>query len=253
MQPSRPVGNHTRQQIDETATETRSTSHEPIEHGSHHQEGRLNHDPERLPAADRRRKSPTASPQSSSAEPDIDRSSTTATNSHRIDKERRQDTSVWTTDRDTRNWGLESTQNPIEPGELGIAETPAIDEGVNHSSHGTELSQWDTDPFGLTDIDPGFSELDESVAGPLEEVGLGGNSTDWGNEIVGEEPVNDLEIGFDGLGIEEFTECEEVMGGLPGLDVESGSNPLFPETETNFTEEHTMDDWLTFHNLGGWS
>jgi hypothetical protein len=36
------------------------------------------------------------------------------------------------------------------------------------------------------------------------------------------------------------------MGGLPGLDVEPGSNTLFPETENNFTEEHTMDDWLTF-------
>lgn len=246
MQPSRPVGNHTRQQVDETATEPRSTSHEPIEHGSHHQEGRLNHDPERLPAADRRRKPPTSSPQSSNAEPDIDRSSTTATNNHRIDKERRQDAFVWTTDRDTRNWGLESTQDPIEPGELGVAETSAIDVGVNHSSHGTELSQWDTDPFGLTDVDPEFSEFDESVSEPLEQVRLGRTNTDWEPGIVDEEPVSDLEIGTEGLGFEEFAECAEAMDGLPSLDIEPGSNPLFPETESNFTDDHTMDDWLTF-------
>jgi len=246
MQASRPVGNHTRQQIDETATEPRSTSHEPIEHGSHHQEGRLNHDPERLPAADQRRKPPTSSPQSSGTEPDIDRSSTTATNSHRIDKERRQDDPVWTTDRDTRSWGPESTQEPIEPEGLGVAETPAIDVGVNHSSHGTELSQWDTKLFGSTDVDPGFSELDESVSEPLEQVRLGGTNTDWEPGIVDEEPVSDLEIGTEGLGFEEFAECAEAMDGLPGLDVEPGSNTLFPETENNFTEEHTMDDWLTF-------
>jgi hypothetical protein len=245
-QPSRPVANHTRRQVDETHGEPRWTASEPIEHGGHQQSSRLYHDHERLPAADRRRHPANPSVHASGADPDLDHSSTAATDDYSRREERGHDDVTWNGGCDTRGWESEIAQIPNEPEDLGVVAPPTIDQGVPHVSHEWSPAQWDTDPFGLTDVDSGFDAVDESVAEPLEAVGLGRTNTDWEPGIVDEEPVSDLEIGTEGLGFEEFAECAEAMGGLPGLDVEPVSNPLFPDTERDFTEEHTMDDWPTF-------
>jgi hypothetical protein len=64
-------------------------------------------------------------------------------------------------------------------------------------------------------------------------------------DVPMEESVMDPELGAERLGLDEFGEPPADGFSTPGVDIESGSNPLLPDAESFFPEE-AEDDWLTF-------
>ena len=137
-------------------------------------------------------------------------------------------------------------EEPIGAQDMGIVDEPAVDVGMDSSPPQWEPPQWDADPFGLTDVDPGFSEPEEPVVKPVAQSYLDFGVSDWEPEVPIEEPVMDPEVGEEMLGLDGLAEPPDEAAGLPGLDAETGSNPLLPEGESFFPEEDAEDDWLTF-------
>lgn len=149
-------------------------------------------------------------------------------------------------DRRSLDWEPVMDEEPIGPQDVGIADEPAVDVGMDYSPPRWEPQQWDADSFGLTDVDPGFSELEESAVEPVEQPELGFGRSDWESGVLIKEPVIDPEIGVETLGFDGFEEPPEGSIDLSGFDVENRSNPLFSEAESSFPAEDGKDDWLTF-------
>jgi hypothetical protein len=153
---------------------------------------------------------------------------------------------VRSSNRCSLGWEPVMGEEPIGLQDVGVAKEPAVDGELNHSPPRWEPPQWDADPFGLRDVDPGFSELEESVVEPVDQPELGLGMSDWEAGVSIEDPVVDAETGAEMVGLGEFTEPPESAVGLPGPDVENGSNPLLPDAESFFPEEDEKDNCLTF-------
>lgn len=143
-------------------------------------------------------------------------------------------------DRHSHGWEPIMDAEPIGPQDMGVADEPAVDVGIGYSP------QWDADPFGLTNVDPGFSVPEEPLVEPVEQPGLGFGMSDLVPDVPMEEPVMDPELGAEMLGLDEFAEPPADGVSIPGLEAESGSKPLLPDAESIFPEEEAEDDWLTF-------
>lgn len=137
-------------------------------------------------------------------------------------------------------WEPVMDEEPTEPQDVGIIDEPTVDAGLDRSP-----LRWEGDPFGLPDVAAGFSGVEEQVVEPVEQPGLGFGISDLEPDVPMEEPVMDPELGAERLGLDEFAEPPADGFSMPGVDVESGSNPLLPDAESFFPEE-AEDDWLTF-------
>ncbi|ELZ21068.1 hypothetical protein C475_18958 [Halosimplex carlsbadense 2-9-1] len=143
-------------------------------------------------------------------------------------------------------WEPGMDEEPIGLQDTSRADEPAADVGMDYSPPQWESPQWDADPFGLADVDSGFSEPEEPVFEPVAQSDLGFGMSDWEPEVPIEKPVIDPDVGAEMLGLDGFAEPADEAAGLSGLDAETGSNPLFPDGESFFPEEDLEDDWLTF-------
>jgi len=132
------------------------------------------------------------------------------------------------------------TQNVV------VVDEPAADVGVDYSPPRWNPSQWDADPFELSDFDPGFSEPEQPVVEPVGQSDLGFEAFDWKPDVAIEESVVNPEIGEEMFGLDGFTEPHEESVGLPGLDTDNDSTPLFPDATNFFPNEDEEDDWLSF-------
>lgn len=129
---------------------------------------------------------------------------------------------------------------------VGVVDEPAVDVGMDYSPPRRDPSQWDADPFGLSDFDPGFSEPEQAVVEPVGQSDLGFEAFDWKPGVPIEEAVVDPEISEEMIGLDGFTEPQEDSVGLPGLGADNGSTPLFPDADNFFPDEDGEDDWLSF-------
>jgi hypothetical protein len=129
---------------------------------------------------------------------------------------------------------------------VGVVDEPAVDMGMDYSLPRWDSPQWDVDSFGLSDFDPGFSEPEQAVVEPVGQPALGFEAFDRKLDVSIEESMVDPEIGEKMFGLDGFTESQEESVGLPGLDTDNGSTPLFPDAENFFPDEDLEEDWLSF-------
>ncbi|MFC7043954.1 hypothetical protein [Halonotius sp. GCM10025705] len=115
---------------------------------------------------------------------------------------------------------------PIEPRDMCVADEPAVDMGMNYSLPRWGSTQWNADPFGLSDIAAGFSEPEESAIDPIEQPELGFGMFDQDTGMLSEESVVDTDAGAEVFGLDEFSESLEGGVDFSVSDVKSGSNPL---------------------------
>ncbi|MBX0324786.1 hypothetical protein EGH21_17305 [Halomicroarcula sp. F13] len=244
-QPSVAAYNHVRRRTDDTATSQKSVPRDTYETRYSDQDRRLDSRREPMTAADRRQHPAETWPRSS-PEPGYQRPTTADTTGYGSHEELGTFDSRRSSDR--RSLGFEPVirEEPIGPQEVGVAGNPAVDMDMNHSLPRREPPQSDADTFGLNDVAPGFSEPAESVMDPIEQPALGFGMSDWEPGMLIDEPMVDPEVGAEMLGLDEFAESSEGAVGLPGSDVENGSNPLFLESECLFPEPDAADDWLGF-------
>lgn len=246
VQPSTMADNHARRQTDDTATRRRSTSRDTSETRYREQNKRVDRRCEPLTAADTRQQPAETGSMSFGQGPENRRQTTAGITGYGSLEE------MGTFDggrySDRRSLGLEPVmdEEPIGPQEVGVANEPAVDMGMNYSPPRWEPPQWDADPFGLNDIAPRFAEPEESVGEPVEQPELGFGMSNWEPGVTNAPTVMNLETGTEMLGLDGIAEPPEDAVGLPGFDVENGSNLLFPEPEGFFPEEDVEDDWLTF-------
>ncbi|WP_254538595.1 hypothetical protein [Halomarina litorea] len=237
--PSTAPDNHARRRTDDTATRRRSAPRDTWETRYLEQDRRVDRRREPLTAADRRQHPAETWPRSSGPEPENHRPTTADTSGYGS----REEIGTLDVGRSSirRSLGSEPVidEEPIGPQDVVVADEPAVDVGMDYSP------QWDADPFGLTDVTSGFSELEESAVEPVEQPEFGFGMSDWRPGVLIEEPVMGPEIGGEMLGLDGFAESPESAVDLPGPNVENGSNPLFPEAES-FFQEDAEDDWLTF-------
>jgi len=238
--------NHARRWTDDTATRRRSAPRDTWETQYREQDRRVDRRREPLTAGDRRQNPSETWPQSSGPEPENHRPTTVDTTGYGSREEMGTFDGGRSSDHRSLGWEPVMDEESIEPQNMGVADGPAVDVGVNYSPPRWEPPQWDADPFGLTDVDPGFSELEESVVEPVEQPELGFGMSDWEPGVLIEEPVIDAEIGAEMLGLDGFAEASRSAVDMPGPDIENGSNPLFPEAESFFPKEDAENDWLTF-------
>jgi len=129
---------------------------------------------------------------------------------------------------------------------VGVVDEPAVDVGMDYSPPRWDPSQGDFDPFEPSTFDPGFSEPEQSIVEPVGQSELGFEAFDWKPDVAIEESVVDPEIGEEMFGLDGFTEPHEESVGLPGLDADNDSTPLFPDATNFFPDEDEEDDWLSF-------
>jgi len=245
--PSTAADNHARRWKDDTATRRRSAPRDTWETRYREQDRRVDRRREPLTAADRRQNpAETWSRSGTGTEPESHRPTTVDTSGYGSCEEMSTFDGGRSSDHRSLGWEPVMDEEPIEPQNMGVADGPAVDAGTNYSPPRWEPPQWDTDSFGLADVDPGFSEPEESVVESAEQPELGLGMSNWEPGLLIEEPVMDAEIGAEMLGFDGFAEPPEDAVGLPGHDIENGSNPLFPEAESFFPEEDVENDWLTF-------
>lgn len=243
--PSTAADNHARQRTDDTATIRKSAPRDTYETRYSDQDRRVNRRHESLTATNRRQHPAEADPRSGS---ELENHRPTAVDTSGYGGREEMDTfdGVRSSNRCSLGWEPVMGEEPIGLQDVGVAKEPAVDGELNHSPPRWEPPQWDADPFGLRDVDPGFSELEESVVEPVEQPELGLGMSDWEAGVSIEDPVVDAETCAEMVGLGEFTEPPESAVGLPGPDVETGSNPLLPDAESFFPEEDEKDNWLTF-------
>lgn len=149
------------------------------------------------------------------------------------------------------DWRSRKWESVVEEGPTGAEDASVVDEpaghvGIDYSAPLRDPQQWDIDPFGLRDFDPGYSEPTEPLVEPVEPPDLGFGLPDWDLEVSIEESRIDRVNGEEMFGLDGFSEPSEEAVGLPGLDVESQSNPLLSDGESFFSEEEVEDEWLPF-------
>lgn len=243
--PSTAADNHARRQMDDTTTNRKSASRDTYETRYSDQNRRVDRRRDSITDTNRRQYPGETYPRSGS-ELENHRPTTADTSGYGSREEIGPFDDGRSSDRCSLGWDPVMDEEPIGSQNVGVTNESAVDEKMNYSPPRWEPPQWDADPFGLTDLDPGFSELGESVVEPAEQPEIGFGMSDWGPGILTEEPVMDVEIGAETLGLDEFAEPPEGAVGLPDPDAESVSNPLFPEAESFLPEEDGEDDWLTF-------
>lgn len=244
--PSKATDNLTHRRIDDARTGRRPTTRDAWETRYRKQNRRVDRHREPLAAFDERQQLAETRPQSSYWEP-VNRHRTTAdTPGYGSWEDMGASNGGRSGDHRSSEWELIVEERPISTQEMGAVDEPPVDVGIDYSPPRWDPPQWDADPFGLADFDSGFSEPEEPVMEPFEQPELGFGMSDWEPNVSIEKPTMDLGIGAEMLGLDGFAEPPEEAVGLPGLDVESGSNPLLPDTERFFPKEDVEDDWLSF-------
>jgi hypothetical protein len=243
--PSAVADNRAHRWTDDTTTGRRLAPRDTWENRDREQDRHVDDRHEPLREADRRQHPAETWPQSSGPAENL-RPTTADTIGYGGHEEMDTFDSARSGDRRSLGWESVIDEEPIGTRGVGIADEPAVDVGMDYSPPRWEPPQWGADSFGLTDVDPGFSELEESAPEPIEQPDLGSGRSDRESGVVIKEPVIDPEIGVETLGFDGFAEPPECPSDLPGLDVENRSNPLFSEAESSFPEEDGKDDWLTF-------
>lgn len=233
-QPSSAAYNHARRRTDDTRTSRKSAPSDTYKTRNRDQDRRVDSRREPMTAADRRQRPAESWPMSSSPEPDDQRPTTANTTSYSSCEE----LGTFDNRRSSahRSLGFEpvTREDSIRTHEMGVADDPSVNMGMDYSLPRWEPSQWDADIFGLNDVAPGFSEPAESVMDPVEQPALGFGMSGCELGMLIDEPIADPEAGAEMLGIDEFVESSEGAVGLLGSDVENGSNSLFPESENFF-------------------
>jgi len=244
--PSMAADNHDRRRTDDTATKRRSAPRDTRETRYREQDRRVDRRCEPLKAADRQQNPAETWPRSSGPEQENHRPTTADTIGYGSHEEMSTFDGRRSSDHRSLGWDPVMDEEPIGPQDVGVADGPAADVEMNYSPPRWEPPQWDANPFGLTDVDPGFSEFEELVVEPAEQPELGFGMSDWEPGVSIEEPMMDTEVGAEMLGLDGFAEPPEAAAGLSGPDVKNRSNPLFPQAESLFPEEDAEGDWLTF-------
>jgi len=88
--------------------------------------------------------------------------------------------------------------------------------------------------------------VSQCIVEPVGQSELCFEAFDWNPDVAIEESVVDLEIGEEMFGLDGFTKPREESAGLPGLDADNDSTPLFPDATNFFPDEDEEDDWLSF-------
>jgi len=130
---------------------------------------------------------------------------------------------------------------------------PLFDVGAEYSPSRWDPPKLDADPFGRDDRGSAFPEPAEPSVDPVEpfsmfsdvEPGFGGETFGWEPDGSIEEPAAVPGIAEEMLGLKQFDEAPEEPVGLPGIDVEEGSNPLLPDSGV-FSEGDVEENWLSF-------
>ena len=243
--PSAVADNRARRRTDDTTTGRRLAPRDTWENRHREQDRHVDHRREPLMDADRRQHPAETWPQSSGPA-ENPRPTTADTIGYGGREEMGTFDGARSSGRRSLDWEPVMDEEPIGPQDVGIADEPAVDVGMDYSPPRWEPQQWDADSFGLTDVDPGFSELEELAVEPVEQPELGFGRSDWESGVLIKGPVIDPEIGVETLGFDGFEEPPEGSIDLSGLDVENRSNPLFSEAESSFPAADGKDDWLTF-------
>jgi hypothetical protein len=247
-QPSIAADNHARRRTDDTTTSRKSAPCDTYETLHSDQDRHVGRRREPLTAADRQQVPAKTWPRPSISSPEPNNHCPTTADTTNYGS--REEMGIFDSRRssDRRSLGFEPVirEEPIEPQEVGVADDPSVDMGMNHSLPQWVPPQWDADPFGLDDFSLGFSEPTESVMDLAEQPELGFGMSDWEPGMLFDEPVVDPDAGAEMFGLDELTEPSEGAVGLPGSDVDNGSNPLLPEAESFFQEPDAEDDWLSF-------
>ena len=237
--------NHARRRTDDTATNRKSVSHDTYETRYSDQDRRVDRRRDSITDTNRRQH-PWETYLRSGSELENHRPTTADTSGYGSREEIGAFDDGRSSDRCSLGRDPVIDEEPIGSQNVGVTNESAVDEKMNYSSPRWEPPQRDADPFGLTNLAPGFSELGESVVEPVEQSEIGFGMSDWEPGKLTEEPVMDAEIGAETLGLDELAEPPEGAVGLPNPDIESVSNSLFPEAESFLPEEDVGDDWLTF-------
>lgn len=165
---------------------------------------------------------------------------------------------------------LRTAENPLIPDLEMVDESmsdPIYDERLGRRTpfdvrqEYSPLQRDAPDPFGCDDAAPAFSEAPEPPVNPAEpridsverfkmfsdkDPAPGFELFDWAPDGAIEEPVVELGIEEEMFGLDRFVEATEEPVGLSGLDANSGSNPLLPESDELFPDDSVAKDWLSF-------
>jgi len=138
------------------------------------------------------------------------------------------------------------TQEAIRTQDSRAVGGSTADVGLDYSPPRWEPPQWDTDPFGISDVGAGLAEREESAFGTVEQTEPSFGAFDQVPSVSIEESGVDPGFSEDVFGLDGFAESREEMVDLPCLDTGSGSDPLFPNAESFVSNEDLEEDWLSF-------
>lgn len=243
--PAKAIDNHTRQQTDVARSGRRPMTRDAWETRNCEQDQRVDCHREPLAAFDKRQRPVETRPLSSDREP-VSRAKATDNTVGNGSWENLGESNGGRFDDHRPLWSEGVMEEaPTSLHEMGAIDEPVVDVGMDYSPTRCNPPQGDTEPFGLTDFDPGFSEPDEPME-PIEQPEFGFETSNLEPNVSTKEPAMEPGSGAKILGLDVFSDPPEESIGLPGLGVESGSNPLFPGAESFFPEEDVEDDWLSF-------
>ena len=160
-------------------------------------------------------------------------------------------------------------EEPISTPDIGAVDEPAFEPvqnerweeetqanvGQEYSPPQMEPPRWGaTDPLGLDDFDPVFSEPDEPLVESVEPVSaffddqnpFSVGEFDPGHDVSMLEPSVDPGMAEEMLGLDWFDEIPDDQMGLPGVSDVDEPNPLFPNSENTLPSGFGEDDWPSF-------